>query len=91
MSLPQKRPDHHIMVVPKLVKGRLNGCEAARRLPHTLRTKRRTDMRLSLILPKVEPTKFEFPKQIGRDHPGNQSIHNGLDRLLSAGEYAERV
>lgn len=69
-STTSHNPTHPIVsefvekvIVPKLVKAWLNGCEAVRQPPHNLRMKRHTDLRLNLILPKVEPTQFEFPKK----------------------------
>lgn len=55
-----------IVIVPKLVKTWLNGCEAVGQPPHNPRTERHTYMRLNLILPKVEPTEFEAPKKCPR-------------------------
>ena len=39
---------------------------------------------------EAPPPDQAYPvRQAGRDHPGNQPLYDGLDRLLPAGEYAE--
>jgi hypothetical protein len=63
LIIPVFSARRHIVIVPKLVKAWLNGCEAVGQPPHNPRTKRHTDLRLNLILPKVEPNRFEFPKK----------------------------
>ena len=55
------------MIVPKLVKMWLNGCGVAWQPPHSpQKTSESHYMRLKLLLPAVEPTKFEVPKKCKR-------------------------
>jgi transposase-like protein len=56
-------PVSRFVIVPKLVEMWLNGCGAVWQPPHSLqKTSESHYMRLKLLLPAVNPTKFQSPK-----------------------------